>query len=154
MCLFCKYFLWVQFIFTFLPQISPAIWIFVIIYVENTFRAMTGEMWGKDFNNNWKSRNTFKNNMNLFLIPTPRYKNFRYLVQNQTVYLKGSFPSSPTYLVKNKGPQPLSGCRHPPWLILTHLDKVWPIKMLTYLDPFWCFSFLILLSPSQLVTLT
>ena len=70
----------------------------MIIHVEKTFRAMTGEMCGTYFKEKLKiTKHMQKKLYKLFWIPRQRYKSFRYLLQNQKVYLIGSFPSSPTY---------------------------------------------------------
>ena len=66
----------------------------MIIHVEKTFRAMIGEMCGKDFNTKLKITKYFQKQHERFLIPSQRYKKFLNLLQNQKVYLKGSFLSS------------------------------------------------------------
>ena len=94
-CLFVNVFSGFSLSWNSLHRYHPPSWIFVIIHVENTFRAMNGEMCGKI----WKSESTFENSMNM--IPSQRYENFRYILESQKVYLLGSCPSSPTYTVKN-----------------------------------------------------
>ena len=48
----------------------PASWIFVIIHVEKTFRAMTGEMCGKYIKKKTENHKThFSNTMNVFWFP-------------------------------------------------------------------------------------
>ena len=79
----------------------PSSWIFVIFHVEKTFRAITGEMCGKDFRKILKITKPIKIQHERFLNPRQRYKYFQYLLQKEKVYLIGRFPSSPTYLVKN-----------------------------------------------------
>ena len=69
--------------------------------VEKTFRAMTGEMRGKDFRKILKITKHIKIQHEPFLNPRQRYKYFQYLLQKEKVYLIGRFPSSPIYLVKN-----------------------------------------------------
>ena len=61
---------------------------------------MSGEMCGKDFNKKLNITEHLKEQQERFVIPSQRYVNFWYILQNQKVYLKGSFPGSPIYLVK------------------------------------------------------
>ena len=73
----------------------------MIIHVEKTLNAMTGEMCGNDLKKNMKITKQIKNILNVFFIPRQRYKIFRYILQKQKKkYLVGSFSSNPTYLVK------------------------------------------------------
>ena len=90
-CTFCKYFLGVQFILKFFPQLSPNqldLWslIWVLICVNKFSRKKLKIT--KHFKTAW----TF-----FFLNPGERYKCFWYILRNQKVYLMSSFPSSPTY---------------------------------------------------------
>ena len=73
----------------------------MIIHVEKTFRAMTGEMCGKDFKKILKITKHKKKQHERFLIPRERYKHFLYILQKEKVYLIGRLPSSLTYSVKN-----------------------------------------------------
>ena len=73
----------------------------MIIHVEKTFRALTGQICGKDFKKLLKITKHIKIRHERFLIPRQRYKHFRYLLQKVKVYLIGRFPTSPTYSVKN-----------------------------------------------------
>ena len=73
----------------------------MIIHVEKTFRAMTGEMCGKDFKKKLKMTIHIQKQHERFLIPRQRYKHFQNLLQKERVYLISSFPSSPTYSVKS-----------------------------------------------------
>ena len=73
----------------------------MIIHVEKTFRAMTGEMCGKDFKKILKITKHIKKQHERFLIPRQRYKHFQYILQKEKVYLIGRFPSSTTYSVKH-----------------------------------------------------
>ena len=68
----------------------PASWLFVIIHVEKTFRAMTGEICGKYFKKKLKIRKHFWKQHEHFLIPSQRYKNFRYIYKLKKFFLMGS----------------------------------------------------------------
>ena len=61
----------------FFHRYHPAIWIVVIIHVEKTFKVMTGEMCGKDFDKKQKITKNFKKKQHeCFWILSQRYKNF------------------------------------------------------------------------------
>ena len=74
----------------------PASLIFVIIHV-----AMTGKMCGKDFKKKQKIRIHLWKQQEHYLVPNKSYNIFWYILQNQEIYSLFSFPSSPTYSVKN-----------------------------------------------------
>ena len=62
---------------------------------------MTGEMCRKDFNKKLKiTKHLKKKQHERHFIPSQRYKNFQYFLQNQKVDLKGSFLTSPTSSLK------------------------------------------------------
>ena len=61
----------------------PASWIIVIIHVEKTLRAMTGEMCWKYFKKKMKITKHIKKQHERFLSPRQRYKKFRYDLQNR-----------------------------------------------------------------------
>ena len=92
--LFWLMFLWgsvhLEILSTHITKPAGSLWLFMRIRqlgqwlvkcVENILRQ------------NWKSQNTFKNSMYFFLLSGNEIK----------IYFIGSFPSSPTYLIKNLG---------------------------------------------------
>ena len=67
----------------------------MIIHVEKTFRAITGQTCETDFKKKMKIIKHF------FFLFLGKIRNFLYLFPNQKVYLIVSFTSSLTYSVKN-----------------------------------------------------
>ena len=58
---------------------------FMIIHVENTFRAMTGEICGR------KSQNTFKNIMDIFFFPVRDIKILEYFTKSKILLFNCKF---------------------------------------------------------------